>query len=202
MKEAWKNISLAERSHQKCERKQQKQKEKNDFHKMIMKEVQQSMQTMFKQMHQHHCLDNASDIDESHHIEAIEDITVSECINLSDLCQPPTKKTKTQHFAPITTAVLGMHLGKSSIHKLRVLFDSGSSGSIIVAKFIKNLHIENDTKAEWLTKGGTFHTSGKCMNLHIENDTKTEWLTKGGTFHTSGKCMNLHIEKMTPKQSG
>jgi hypothetical protein len=39
-------------------------------------------------------------------------------------------------------------------------------------------------------------------NLHIENDTKTEWLTKGGTFHTSGRCMNLHIEKMTPKQSG
>jgi hypothetical protein len=47
-----------------------------------------------------------------------------------------------------------MHLGKSSIHKLRVLFNSGSSGSIITAKFIKNLHIENDTKTEWLTKGG------------------------------------------------
>jgi hypothetical protein len=44
-----------------------------------------------------------------------------------------------------------MHVGKSSIHKLRVLFNSGSSGSIIVAKFIKNLHIENDTKTEWLT---------------------------------------------------
>jgi hypothetical protein len=131
MKEAWKNISPAECSHQKHECKQQKQKEKNDFHKMIMKEVQQSMQTMFKQMHQHHHLDNASDIDESHHIEVIEDITVSECFDLSDLCQPPTKKSKTQHFAPITTAVLGMHLGKSSIHKLRVLFDSGSSGSII-----------------------------------------------------------------------
>ena len=102
-----------------------------------MKEVQQSMQTMFKQMHQHHCLGDDSDIDESHQVEVIEDITVSECFNLSDLHQPPTKKTKTQHFAPITTAVLGTHLGKSSIHKLRVLFDSGSSGSIIVAKFIK-----------------------------------------------------------------
>jgi hypothetical protein len=53
------------------------------------------------------------------------------------LTQPPNKKTMTQHFAPITTAILGMHLGKSSIHKLRVLFDSGSTGSIIVAKFIK-----------------------------------------------------------------
>jgi hypothetical protein len=96
----------------------------------------------------------------------MEDITVSECYNLSDLHQPPTKKTKTQHSAPITTAVLGTHLGKISIHKIRVLFNSGSSGSIIVAKFVKDLQIENDTKTEWLTKGGTFHTSGKCtMNF-------------------------------------
>jgi hypothetical protein len=135
-----------------------------------MKEVQQTMQTMFKQMHQHHHLDDDSDIDEAHHVEATEDITVSECYNLSDLCQPPTKKTKTQHFAPITTAILGTHVGKSSIHKLRVLFDSGSSGSIIVAKFVKNLHIENDTKTEWLTKGGTFCTSGKCTTNFILNE--------------------------------
>jgi hypothetical protein len=53
---------------------------------MIMKEVQQSMQTMFKQMQQHHCLDNDSDIDEAHHVvEAMENITVSECYNLSDV---------------------------------------------------------------------------------------------------------------------
>jgi hypothetical protein len=86
------------------------------------------------------------------------------------MCQSPTKKPKTQHFAPITTAVLGTHLGKSSIHKLRVLFDSGSSGSIIVAKFVKNLHIENDTKTECLTKGGTFHTSSRCTMNFILNE--------------------------------
>ena len=170
MKEVWKNIPLGEPSCQKCERKQQKQKDKNELHEMIMKEVQQLMQTMFKQMHQHHHSDDDSDINESHHVEAMEDITVSEYFNLSDLHQPPTKKTKTQHFAPITTAVLGIHLGKSSIHKLRVLFDSGSSGSIIVAKFVKNLHIENDTKTEWLKKGGTFHTSGKCTTNFILNE--------------------------------
>jgi hypothetical protein len=37
MKEAWKNVSSAERSHQKRKREQQKQKDKNE----------QSMQTMF-----------------------------------------------------------------------------------------------------------------------------------------------------------
>ena len=137
MKEAWKNIPPAECSHQKCKCKQQKQKEKNELHKIIMKEVQQSMQTMFKQMHQQHHSDDDSNIDESHHVEVMEDIMVSECFNLSDLHQPPTKKTKTQHVAPITTAVLGTHLGKSSIHKLRVLFKSGSSGFIIIANSLK-----------------------------------------------------------------
>jgi hypothetical protein len=63
-----------------------------------------------------------------------------------------------------------MHLSKSTIHKLRVLFDSGSSGSIIVAKFVKKLRIKNDTKTEWLTNGGTFHTSGKCKTNFILND--------------------------------
>jgi hypothetical protein len=117
MKEAWKNVPQAEQSHQKCEREQQKKKDQNKLHEMIMKEVQQSMQTMFKQMHQHHHSNDNSDIDEAHHVEAMEDITVSECYNLSDLHQPPTKKTKTQHFAPITTAILGMHVGKSRLHK-------------------------------------------------------------------------------------
>jgi hypothetical protein len=90
MKEAWKNISQAERSHQKCEHEQQNQKEKNELHEIIMKEVQQSMQTMFKQSHQQHCLDDYSNINESHHIEVMEDITVSECYNLSDLLASTT----------------------------------------------------------------------------------------------------------------
>jgi NifB/MoaA-like Fe-S oxidoreductase len=86
MKKAWKNMTPAEHSCQKCERKQQKQKEKNELHEMIMKEVKQSMQGMFKQLHQHHHSDNDSHIDEAHNVEQMEDITVNECFNLSDLC--------------------------------------------------------------------------------------------------------------------
>jgi hypothetical protein len=48
MKEAWKNTSQAECSRQKCKREQQKQMEQNELHEMIMKQVQQSMQDMFK----------------------------------------------------------------------------------------------------------------------------------------------------------
>jgi hypothetical protein len=174
MKKAWKNISSAECSRKKCKCKQQKQKEQNELHEMIMKQVQQMMKDMFKQPHQHHRSDDNSDIDKAHHIEEMENIMVSECFNLSDLHQPPTKKTKTQDFAPITTALLEMHLGKSSRDKIRVLFDSGSSGSIIVAKFVKKLHIQNDTKTEWWTKGGTFHmicmmTTRLACNRAIES---------------------------------
>jgi hypothetical protein len=106
MKEAWKNTSQAECSRQKCKREQQKQKEQNELHEMIMKEVQKLMQDMFKQPHQCHHLDDDSNMDKSHQLESMDNITVSECFNLSDLRQPPTKKTKTQHFAPISTAIL------------------------------------------------------------------------------------------------
>jgi hypothetical protein len=57
-----------------------------------MKEVQQSMQDMFNQLHQCHYSDDDSDMDESHQLESMDKIMVSECFNLSDLHQPPTKK--------------------------------------------------------------------------------------------------------------
>jgi hypothetical protein len=145
MNEAWKNTSQAERSLQKCEREQQKQKEQIELHEMVMKQVQKSMQDMFKQLHQCHHLEDDSDMDKSHQLESMNNITVSECFNLSDLLPPPTKKTKTQHFAPISTEILEMWLGKSRLHKLRVLFDSGSSGSIIVAKFVKKNYVSKIT---------------------------------------------------------
>jgi hypothetical protein len=96
MKEAWKNTSQAERS-----REQQKQKEQNELHEMIMKQVQQSMQDMFKQLHQRHHSDDDSDMDESHQLESMDNITVSECFNLSDLRpSTPHKKDKDSTFCP------------------------------------------------------------------------------------------------------
>jgi hypothetical protein len=69
-----------------------KSKKKNELHEMIMKEqVQETMQSIIRQSHKHHCSDDDSDMDEAHHLEVMEDITVSECFNLSDLCQPPKK---------------------------------------------------------------------------------------------------------------
>jgi hypothetical protein len=50
-----------------------KKKKRMNFHEMIIKEVQQYMQYMLKQSYQHHCLDDDSDIDESHQVEPMED---------------------------------------------------------------------------------------------------------------------------------
>jgi NifB/MoaA-like Fe-S oxidoreductase len=62
MKDAYKNMSPVEYSCKKCGRKQQQEKDKNELHEVIMKEVQQSMTEMFDS-HQHHHLDNDPDID-------------------------------------------------------------------------------------------------------------------------------------------
>jgi hypothetical protein len=59
-----------------------------------MREVSKSMQEIFKQLHQHHHLDDDSDIDESHQMESMDNITVSKCFNLSDLGQPPQKRLR------------------------------------------------------------------------------------------------------------
>jgi hypothetical protein len=118
MKEAQKNMTQVELSHQNCKREQQKQKEQTKLHEIIMKDVSKLMQEMFKQLHQHHHLDDNSNINKSHQLESMDNITVSECFNLSDFCQPPTKKTKTQHFASISTAILEKQVSKSRSHKL------------------------------------------------------------------------------------
>jgi hypothetical protein len=35
---------------------------------------------------------------------------------------------------------------------------------------VKKISIKNDTKTEWLTKGGTFHTFDKCKMNFILNE--------------------------------
>jgi hypothetical protein len=98
MKEAWKNMTQAECSHQKC--KQRKQKEQNELHEIIMKEVSELMHEMFKQLHQHHHSDDVSNMDKSHQVESMNNITVSECFNLSELHQPPTKRLRLIDICP------------------------------------------------------------------------------------------------------
>ena len=93
----------------------------------------------------------------------LEDINVSETFALSDLCRPPQK----HQLTPVTIALINTWLGKSRYKKIRILLDSGSSGSNILEKFVRKLCMQNDTTTSWITKGGNFQTSKKCKTTFI-----------------------------------
>jgi hypothetical protein len=47
------------------------------------------------------------------------------------------------------------------------LLDSGSSSSIILAKFVNKLHLKDEVKTQWLMKGGVFNTTKQCKTSFI-----------------------------------
>ena len=67
----------------------------------------------------------------------------------------------------MTIALINTWLGKSKFKKVRILLDSGSSGSIILEKFVHNLRMKNDNTTNWIMKGGNFQTSKKCKTTFI-----------------------------------
>ena len=97
----------------------------------------------------------------------LKDVNVSETFALSDLHRPPQQHQKTNHLTPVTIALINTWLGKSRYKKIRILLDSGSSGSIILEKFVHKLCIQNDTTSSWIMKGGNFQTSKKCKTTFI-----------------------------------
>jgi hypothetical protein len=50
------------------------------------------------------------------------------------------------------------------------LLDSGSSGSIILAKFVNKLCLKDDIKTQWLMKGGVFNTTKQCKTSFIVHE--------------------------------
>ena len=69
---------------------------------------------------------------------------------------------KINYLTPETIVLIKTWLEKSKFKKIRILLDSGSSGSIILEKFIHKLCMKNDTTTSWIMKGGNFQTSQKC----------------------------------------
>ena len=97
----------------------------------------------------------------------LEEVNVSENFALSDLHGRPWKHQKTNQLTPVTVALINTWLGKSRFKKIRILLDSGSSGSIILEKFIHKLCMKNDATTSWITKGGNFQTSKTCKTTFI-----------------------------------
>ena len=97
----------------------------------------------------------------------LRDVNVSETFASSDLLGPPKKCQKTNQLTPVTIVVNNTWLGKSRFKKIRILLDGGSSGSIILEKFVHKLCMQNDTTTSWIMKGGNFQMSKKCKTTFI-----------------------------------
>ena len=52
------------------------------------------------------------------------------------------KMSISNHLTPVTIALVKTQLGKSRFKKIRILLDSGSSGSIILEKFVRKLRMQ------------------------------------------------------------
>ena len=84
----------------------------------------------------------------------------------------------------MTIVLIKTWLEKSRFKKIRILLDSGSSGSIILEKFVRKLRMQKDTTTNWITKGGNFQTSKKC---------KTTFILKE-FFENKSIEWNLHVD--------
>ena len=78
----------------------------------------------------------------------------------------PKKKAKTIKYTPVLFGDLLLDLNKkkrraSKTTKLKMLMDSGTSGTIISGKHIPKARRRRDEHTKWDTRGGTFNTLSK-----------------------------------------
>jgi hypothetical protein len=75
------------------------------------------------------------------------------------------KKQKKEHLAPITLGYLFTHNRldiEKELKRIKILFDSGASVTLINADLVKNLTKERTQKVAWHTKSGSFCTDKIC----------------------------------------
>jgi hypothetical protein len=184
MKETYKAQSSYERSQKHREWKEKKEKKASNCDEInalvaeqVKKSMEESFQTYMQKLGKHNCNESDSDSNsDNEHYRMdnanldLEEVKVCEIHALSDLHVPPQKHQKTNNLTPVTTAFVNTRLGKSRFHKIRILLDSGSSGSIIVEKYVHKLCMKSNHKTVWDTKGGTFRTSKKSKTTFILNE--------------------------------
>ena len=84
------------------------------------------------------------------------------------------------HLAPIVFAMLNTRVGKPKTKVIRVLLDSGSSGTVIHEDLVKHLRVSKSTPTRWSTAAGKLQTDKVVRKLRFilhEFDTKKviEW---------------------------
>ena len=76
------------------------------------------------------------------------------------------KKKKLKHIVPVLIGNLQKSLGKPKYEPICILLDSGTTGTIILHKYIQKLCTKQSQKPTlWKTKGGNFTTAQECKIL-------------------------------------
>ena len=178
MKAMYEAQDPAEHAKKHKEWKSKKAHTRKEINKLVAESVKKSMKEIFdahsETLKKCNCKDTDSDSDlepEQYHMEDagldLKEVNVSENFALSDLRGRPQKCQKTNQLTPVNVALINTWLGKSKFKKIRILLDSGSSGSIILEKFVRKLRMKNDATTSWIMKGGNFQTSKKCKTTSI-----------------------------------
>ena len=93
--------------------------------------------------------------------------------------QPKCQKV-CNNDTPITFGLINAGLGKEKIRKIKILLDSGSSGTLIKRGLTRNLRVKHDTKTTWhiasggLTAGGRVSVEFALPEFHPERRIKWE----------------------------
>ena len=167
----------------------------NEINEMVVENVKKSVKEFFethtKNLKKHNRKDSDTDSDSEHehyHMEDarldLEEVNVSENFALSDLRRHPQKHQKTNQLTPVTVSLINTWLGKSRFKKIRILLDSGSSGSIILEKFIRKLCMKNEDTTSWIMIRRKLSNIQKVQN-HIHSK---------GIFENKSIEWNLHVD--------
>ena len=92
------------------------------------------------------------------------DLQVNELHSLrSTLLSPPSKKHKPnpQDLAPISFGSLLIRRGTPEYADVKILFDTGSSGTLVDHRLCKKLKVNKEQATRWTTASGKFLTTSR-----------------------------------------
>ena len=65
-------------------------------------------------------------------------------------------------MSPVMMGDCNVRLGKPKFKPIKILFDSGTTSTIITHEYARKLRINKSQETKWSTKGGNFITKGTC----------------------------------------
>ena len=92
----------------------------------------------------------------------IADRNDKECNLIGSIRRPPKRPRTKDILTPILFGRMRTRHGDPKPRTVKLLVDTGASGSIIHAKHVKNLRQKLDKNTEWGTAAGTFTTNKTC----------------------------------------